>query len=103
MQIKGRKATVFIINDIILVCFFILCLYFAPNVLSAVGKLILILIFANGILLPVIAGFLLFAMNRKQLLGVHANNTTANILGGCIVVIMLGFGARLILLTLGLI
>jgi manganese transport protein len=66
-------------------------------------KIILTAQFANGILLPVIAGFLLFAMNRKKLLGVHANSTAANILGGGIVVIMLGFGARLILLTLGVI
>lgn len=57
--------------------------------------------FANGLLLPLIAGFLLFAMNRKALLGVHANGIVANILGGGIVIVMIGLGLRLVLRSLG--
>lgn len=57
--------------------------------------------FANGLLLPLIAGFLLFAMNRKSLLGAHANNTLANFLGGGIVMVMIGLGLRLVLRSLG--
>lgn len=57
--------------------------------------------FANGLLLPLIAGFLLFAMNRKALLGIHANGIVANILGGGIVIVMIGLGLRLVLRSLG--
>ncbi len=36
---------------------------------------------ANGLLLPFIAAFLLWAMNRKKLLGKHANSALQNVLG----------------------
>ncbi|AUP81504.1 Nramp family divalent metal transporter [Flavivirga eckloniae] len=36
---------------------------------------------ANGILLPVIAGFLIWIMNKSSILGVHKNNTKQNIFG----------------------
>lgn len=35
----------------------------------------------NGILLPVIAGFLIWIMNKKSILGIHVNNTKQNIFG----------------------
>lgn len=57
--------------------------------------------FANGLLLPIIAGFLLFAMNRRALLGRHANGPVANSLGFVIVLITLGLGARSVLRALG--
>lgn len=44
---------------------------------------------ANGILLPIISGLLLWIMNRKALLGVHRNSVVNNILGGCIVLVSL--------------
>lgn len=47
---------------------------------------------ANGILLPVIAFFLLVTMNNRHLLGEHANGTTANILGGAVFLITLVLG-----------
>jgi len=58
--------------------------------------------FANGLLLPVIAAFLLFAMNRKTLLGRHANGPAANLAGAVVVAVTVGLGARLALGALGL-
>lgn len=56
---------------------------------------------ANGLLLPIIASFLLFAMNRKALLGAYANGVLANILGGAVLVIATGLGIRMIATALG--
>lgn len=53
--------------------------------------------FANGLLLPVVAGFLLYAMNRRSLLGHHANGALANVLGLGVVLVAAGLGARLVL------
>ena len=39
---------------------------------------------ANGILLPVIAGFLIWIMNKSSVLGIHKNNIKQNIFG-CII------------------
>lgn len=57
--------------------------------------------FANGLLLPVIAAFLLFTMNRKALLGKYANGLIANILGGAVLIIASGLGLRLVAKSLG--
>ena len=65
-------------------------------------QLILFAQMTNGLLLPIIAGFLLFAMNRKGLLGAHVNGPVANILGGGVLLITLLLGARLVLRTFGL-
>jgi manganese transport protein len=64
-------------------------------------KLILLAQFANGLLLPIIACFLLFALNRKKVLGEYANGVIANVLGGAVVVFTAALGARLILKSLG--
>ena len=61
---------------------------------------------ANGILLPIIAVFLLFVMNRSDLLGEFRNGTLANILGGIIVLFAAVLGVRTIyfaLLTAGVV
>lgn len=42
---------------------------------------------ANGILLPIITGFLLWVMNRSELLGNHKNSNLNNSFGGLIFVI----------------
>ena len=47
---------------------------------------------ANGWLLPVIAGFLLVAMNRKALLGDYTNRALANVLGVGVVLVVSGLG-----------
>lgn len=52
---------------------------------------------ANGLLLPIIAVFLLITMNRKAILGSHTNSLRANVLGGIVVLITFGLGLRLVL------
>ncbi|MFN3214233.1 MAG: Nramp family divalent metal transporter [Henriciella sp.] len=64
-------------------------------------SLILIAQYANGLLLPIIAAFLLYIMNRKDLLGVQTNTLAANLAGGAIVLITLGLGLRSILRAAG--
>lgn len=59
--------------------------------------------FANGILLPVIAGFLLYAMNQTSILGRYKNGTIANLMGAVVLIIAAGLGARSVLSVLGLI
>jgi NRAMP (natural resistance-associated macrophage protein)-like metal ion transporter len=61
---------------------------------------------ANGVLLPIIAVFLLFVMNRSDLLGEFKNGTVGNILGVIIVVFAAVLGIRTIyfaLLTAGVV
>ena len=57
--------------------------------------------FANGLLLPIIASVLLFAMNQKSLLGKHANSLIGNALGFGVVLITAGLGLRLVLRSVG--
>ena len=47
---------------------------------------------ANGILLPVVAFFLLHTMNNKKLLGEHVNGLATNVIGGIIFVITVVLG-----------
>jgi len=47
---------------------------------------------ANGLLLPLVAFFLLLVMNRKSLLGEHRNGRLANVLGGLVVAVAMGLG-----------
>ena len=55
----------------------------------------------NGILLPVIAIYLLIIMNNKHLLGKFSNNRLQNIFGIVIVLIMIILGGKSILFALG--
>lgn len=57
--------------------------------------------FANGLLLPIVAGFLLYAANKKALLGEHVNGTLANLAGGIVLLITAGLGLRAILRVIG--
>ncbi len=65
-------------------------------------EMILIAQYANGLLLPIMAAFLLYVMNRKSLLGAHANTLAANLAGSAIVLITLGLGLRSILRAAGI-
>jgi len=65
-------------------------------------SLILIAQYANGLLLPIVASFLLYVMNRKEMLGAHVNSGLANVAGITIVLITFGLGLRSILFALGL-
>ena len=49
---------------------------------------------ANGILLPVIAGFLIWIMNKTSVLGVHHNNLKQNIFGILILAITVFLGLK---------
>ncbi|WP_111682905.1 Nramp family divalent metal transporter [Winogradskyella tangerina] len=49
---------------------------------------------ANGLLLPIIAGFLLWVMNRSSVLGTYKNSWMQNILGLLIVLITIGLGVK---------
>jgi manganese transport protein len=58
---------------------------------------------ANGILLPVIAVYLLVVMNSRKIMGDNVNGLLPNILGGVVVLIATGLGIRSILHVIGII
>lgn len=66
-------------------------------------QIIILAQFANGLLLPIIAGFLLYAMNHKKLLGKYSNGIISNILGGGVVLLTAILGFRLIAKASGLV
>ena len=47
---------------------------------------------ANGLLLPLIAVFLLFAVNRRDLMGEYKNRWPGNMAGGLVVLVAAGLG-----------
>lgn len=55
-------------------------------------SLILVAQAANGMLLPIVAVFLLIIMNRRSLLGTHTNGMWANLLGSFVVAVTFGIG-----------
>lgn len=57
--------------------------------------------FANGLLLPIIAGFLLYAMNQRSILGDYANGRLANTIGIGVLLVAAGLGTRSILAAAG--
>ncbi len=56
---------------------------------------------ANGILLPVIAGILIWLANRANLLGSHKNSTLKNAISLVILIITLILGGKVILTVIG--
>jgi Mn2+/Fe2+ NRAMP family transporter len=52
---------------------------------------------ANGLLLPFIAGFLIWIMNQSSILGVHKNSWKQNSISIIILVITIFLGAKTIL------
>ncbi len=79
---------------------------FTGVVLSLTGfrpiEVILFAQAANGILLPVIAMYLLWVVNSKKVMGVFTNSVRSNLLGGIVVLIALGLGIRSLLSIFGL-
>jgi Mn2+/Fe2+ NRAMP family transporter len=57
--------------------------------------------FANGLLLPIIAIFLLVVMNQKKQLGQYVNKWLGNTLGVIVVIVTAGLGIRLIMSATG--
>ncbi|WP_137289431.1 Nramp family divalent metal transporter [Natronorubrum halophilum] len=49
---------------------------------------------ANGLLLPILAVFLIYAMNNDELLGEHTNTTLQNVLGGLVTLVVVGIGLQ---------
>ncbi|MCO7189579.1 MULTISPECIES: Nramp family divalent metal transporter [unclassified Pseudoalteromonas] len=64
-------------------------------------EIILLAQFANGLLLPVIAGFLLYVMNNTRMLGQYSNTQVSNILGFSVLIFTAMLGIRLIGKSLG--
>lgn len=64
-------------------------------------ELILIAQSANGLLLPILAAFLLWVASRKASLGGFANGPLANLAGGVVVLVCTMLGLRLILRAAG--
>ncbi|MDP2237800.1 MAG: Nramp family divalent metal transporter [Bacteroidales bacterium] len=58
---------------------------------------------ANGILLPVIAIYLLWVMNSQQVMGENTNNRLTNFIGFAVVLIAFSLGIRSLLHVFGLI
>ncbi len=54
---------------------------------------------ANGLLLPVVAVFLLYAMNQRRILGHQVNSLATNLIGGAVVLVTFLIGARLVFLV----
>lgn len=79
---------------------------FIGIVFSAIGfspiKAIMFAQVANGILLPVIAVYLLVIMNSKKVLADYTNNLFQNIIGGAVVCVMIGLGIKSILHVIGI-
>ena len=76
-----------------------LVLFLALGTLAAITgaqpvEIILFAQFANGLLLPVVAVFLLAAVNRKSLLGRHANGAAANVVAIAVIAVTAVLGVR---------
>ncbi|MCG6120149.1 MAG: divalent metal cation transporter, partial [Blastomonas sp.] len=65
-------------------------------------ELILIAQSANGLMLPILAAFLLWVASRRASLGTFANGPAANLAGGLVVLVCTLLGARLILRAAGI-
>lgn len=85
------------------ICLGVLVIGLAINLLKLKPlAIILVAQAANGILLPIVAIFLLKVMNDRHLVGNHANRLWGNILGCCVVGITLLLGLRMITKVLGI-
>ena len=56
------------------------------------SQIILLAQVANGLVLPIVAVFLLTVMNSKQILGQYRNSWFQNLLGGIVVLFVSGLG-----------
>ena len=96
---------------IIILCLGLLLIFFGSNVelirfYSFVLTPIEIIKFAqitNGILLPVIAIFLLWVVNKKSVMGEYKNTVPQNIIGFIIILFAIALGVKAILRVIELI
>ncbi|SDG02158.1 Nramp family divalent metal transporter [Halorientalis regularis] len=80
----------------------------AVGVLSVLlgGSPVQIIVFAqvvNGVLLPIVAIFLIYAMNQTDLLGEFTNGRVANALGAIVTLIVVWLGLRTLLSVAGVV
>lgn len=96
-RLAARSGVVFRVTAITILIIGVVtaCLNIKPVTLIVTAQ------FANGLLLPIVAVFLLIAMNQKTLLGAHRNGPLANILGGLVVLITFGLGLTYVLKAVG--
>jgi Mn2+/Fe2+ NRAMP family transporter len=75
-----------------------LAVLFVGTIAAITGRqpveIILFAQFANGLLLPIIAAFLLYAVNQTSLLGPWTNGAAANFLGVGVILLTLALGIR---------
>lgn len=57
----------------------------------------------NAILLPVVAVFLIYVMNDRELLGEYRNSTVQNVLGGIVTLVVVWLGIRTLLSVAGVV
>lgn len=92
-DLKDRKFR--IVFTLVIVCgTFFAALGRKPTEIITIAQI------ANGLLLPLIAIFLLAVMNNSKLLGEHRNGITANLLGAFVVLVITGLGVRSLFLTI---
>jgi Mn2+/Fe2+ NRAMP family transporter len=72
----------------------ILCGTFFAAIGRSPTEVITVAQIANGILLPLLAIYLIYVMNNRQLLGDHRNGIVANILGSTTVAVVALLGIR---------
>jgi len=68
------------------------------------GSPVQVIVFAqvvNGILLPIVALFLIYAMNDRDLLGDYTNSTVGNVVGGLVTLVVVWLGIRTLLSVAG--
>ena len=65
-------------------------------------RVILLAQVANGILLPIVAIFLIYVMNDDQTLGEYTNGTVSNVLGGLVTLVVIWLGVRTLLSIAGI-
>ena len=94
----ARRARIFKGTALAVVIIGTLFAVFAVNPV----ELILIAQSANGLLLPILAAFLLWVASRRASLGSFANGPVANTAGVAVVLMCAGLGMRLILRSLGI-
>ncbi|WAC22117.1 NRAMP family divalent metal transporter [Blastomonas sp. SL216] len=94
----ARRARIFKGTALAVVIIGTLFAVFAVNPV----ELILIAQSANGLLLPILAAFLLWVASRRASLGSFANGPVANAAGVVVVLMCAGLGMRLILRSIGI-
>lgn len=77
---------------------------FTGLIFSSLGlkptMVILLAQFANGLLLPVLAIFLLWIMNDRKIMGAYTNTKWVNILGIMVIIVTIVLGAKSVISTL---